>query len=69
MHLPSAGMSRFRFNGSASLHLSPKGHPEVKVSIVPSFSSASAKSWMPIRSPLRRAHATQGIKPKFKGRF
>ena len=29
MHLPSAGMSRFRFNGSALLHLSPFRHPEV----------------------------------------
>ena len=29
MHLPSAGMSRFRFNGSALLHLSLFRHPEV----------------------------------------
>ena len=30
MHLPSAGMSRFRFNGSASLHLSPIRAPRGK---------------------------------------
>ena len=35
MHLPSAGMIRFRFNGSASLHLSPFRHPEVMGNIAP----------------------------------
>ena len=30
MHLPSAGMIRFRFDGSASLHLSPKKAPRGK---------------------------------------
>jgi hypothetical protein len=30
MHLPYAGMVRFRFNGFAASHLSPCGHPEVR---------------------------------------
>ena len=42
MHLPSAGMIRFRFNGSASLHLSPFRHPEVLVNIALQFASARA---------------------------
>jgi hypothetical protein len=33
LNLPSAGMIRFRFDGSASLHLRPLGHPEVMVNI------------------------------------
>jgi hypothetical protein len=33
LNLPSAGMIRFRFDGSASLHLRPYGHPEVLVNI------------------------------------
>jgi hypothetical protein len=33
MHLPSAGMIRFRFDGFASLHLSRLRHPEVATRI------------------------------------
>ncbi len=41
MHLPSAGMIRFRFDGFASLHLSPSGHPEVSESIAPRIGNAT----------------------------
>ncbi len=44
MHLPSAGMSRFRFNGSAFLHLSPYGHPEVTWNIAPHLPGARGQS-------------------------
>jgi hypothetical protein len=40
MHLPSAGMIRFRFNGSAFLHLSPFRHPEVIGNIAPQLPDA-----------------------------
>ncbi len=33
MHLPSAGMSRFRFNGFACASQPCEGHPEVSVNI------------------------------------
>jgi hypothetical protein len=40
--LPSAGMIRFRFDGFASLHLRPDGHPEVSARIVGCAAGARA---------------------------
>ena len=48
MHLPSAGMIRFRFDGFASLHLSRSGHPEVAVKIAAGDPGASPKSLEPL---------------------
>jgi hypothetical protein len=55
MHLPSAGMIRFRFDGFAHAHLSPSGHPEVSVNLA--SRAAIASGWRPatvtqISSPL-----------------
>ena len=43
MHLPSAGMIRFRFDGFTSLHLSPSGHPEVSANLAVRAAIASGR--------------------------
>jgi hypothetical protein len=53
MHLPSAGMIRFRFNGSALLHLSPFRHPEVMTNIAPL--SPGARAFQAARLPTSRS--------------
>jgi hypothetical protein len=45
MHLPSAGMIRFRFDGFARAHLSPSGHPEVSVNLAIHAAIASGRTF------------------------
>jgi hypothetical protein len=47
LNLPSAGMIRFRFDGSASLHLRPFGHPEVCVNIRRATAGARGEFFAP----------------------
>lgn len=52
MHLPSAGMIRFRFDGFARTHLSPSGHPEVSVNLAARSAIASDSDGPQISPPL-----------------
>jgi hypothetical protein len=71
MHLPSAGMIRFRFDGFARTHLSPSGHPEVSANLAVRAAIARAgpgRRFRPLPPPSdaivsRKAGATDRRRP------